>query len=314
MATHTSRPARLPRGAGRQTCSILAAVLVGFALFSAPQQGMTQSGPNRDLDPPAGSSTASRPVYKPTPAREVAVRRFVADVLVFTALHEMGHMMIQETKQKHLGQEEAMADSFAAAVLTFGSRGADDNNPLAAAAKFWYQAHLNQQVGNQGQYNWADIHGQPAQRAYQAVCVLYVSSPQRWVTLARSLGFDEDGLGRCSKEAAQNKHDWDAIVAENHIGGFLAPVFAPYVAVFLYKIDSTLPIDVRAYLSHGRQLIEDSKVLNSVGRSIKQLNVVRHAAIHQKAIPGVNTESLQRDIQHPESEESGCVRFQCNWR
>jgi hypothetical protein len=37
------------------------------------------------------------------------------------------------------------------------------------------------------------------------------------------------------------------------------------------KVDSALRGDVRAYLSHGRQLTEESKALDFVARNIRQL-------------------------------------------
>jgi hypothetical protein len=256
------------------------------------------------LHPGVFREAAAQPTYVPTPANEAFVRRFVADNLEFMLLHEMGHMMIQETKQRLLGPEEYMADAFAAAVLTSGSRGADDRNPLVSVAQFWNQVHNDAQARNPGHYNWADIHGQPAQRAYMAVCILYASDPAKWIGFARSLGLTEKQMQVCVGEASRNKQDWSSVIAEKLNTGtpayqIIAPVFSPNVAVFLNQVDSSLPAEIHGSLSNGRRLTDDSKALDIVARAIKRMRTPLHATIHTKAIPGADVQSLQRNVQHP---------------
>src|SRR5262249_17504799 len=113
-------------------------------------------------------------------------RRDMADFGVgnwlFVLMHEMAHAHVTEMALPVLGREEDAADSFAAiTLLKMGSE--FSHGALVQAAKGWLlTAEQDERQGNR--LAFYDEHGLDRQRAYQIVCLMVGSDPEKFGALA----------------------------------------------------------------------------------------------------------------------------------
>src|SRR5262249_47932368 len=107
---------------------------------------------------------------------------FVMGNTLFTLLHEMGHVAIEEMKLPVLGREEDEADAFA--TLRLIRVGSDfSQRVLAEASKNWFlAARRDQETGAERVYYGE--HNLSEQRAFQVVCLMVGSDPSKFKSLA----------------------------------------------------------------------------------------------------------------------------------
>ena len=240
--------------------------------------------------------------YAPTPQHEAQLRTFVDDVLTFALLHEIAHMVFS---QYHVpvgsaDTEESAADSFAAAVITknVNSVASAQYNGLVSAAMFWDALNILQQTSAPGQYNWADVHGQPEQRALKLACLLYGANPQTFAYVAAKFNL-QDHRGRCVADAAKNQKDWGGIISMNFDPdrGKLFDRWAPHVAVLYHQIPEKLSDGLGIQLSHARQTAQDLGTLDFVGRILLLLKTPPDFAVQvgQQALDAKRNLAMRQD-------------------
>ena len=210
--------------------------------------------------------------YEPTPQNEERLRKFIDDVLQFTLLHETGHMVFwaYSVPLGSLNAEETAADGFAAAVLTSDISASERHNPLRSAALFWDAAHQMQRVATAGEYNWADEHAPPEQRAYNAACLLYGANPKAFADLAEAFGL-QTRRDFCIHDSEKNRKDWAGNVLQQHINpnsGKPLDSWTPYVAVVHESVGKGVPNDWIATLSRERELVRSLGTLDDVAKNL----------------------------------------------
>jgi hypothetical protein len=135
---------------------------------------------------------------------------FVTGNLLFALLHEMGHAHIQEMGLPVLGREEDAADAYAiVALLRVGTD--VSQNILTQAAKGWFLSDArNQKEG----YALAfyDEHGLDRQRAYQIVCLMVGSDPDKFSDLADQVKMPEDRQGTCQGDYSNASWSWQLVL------------------------------------------------------------------------------------------------------
>lgn len=130
-----------------------------------------------------------------------SVAEFVVGNLLYVSLHEIGHAVIDDMYLYVLGREEDAADAYATVtMLKLG--GSFSQNVLVAATKGWeYAARRDEAKGVPLAYY--DEHGLNKQRAYQIVCLMVGSAPDKFEDLANAAKMPEDRQGTC-------QGDWNA--------------------------------------------------------------------------------------------------------
>jgi hypothetical protein len=114
--------------------------------------------------------------------RRRGIVQFVAGNMLFTLLHEMGHAHITEMGLPVLGREEDAADSFAVVtMLKVGSSFSHD--VLVQAAMGWFLNALRDEKEGV-KLSFYDTHGLDRQRAFQIVCLMVGSDPDKFKDLA----------------------------------------------------------------------------------------------------------------------------------
>jgi hypothetical protein len=126
--------------------------------------------------------------------------------MLFALTHELGHALISEMGLYVLDREEDAADSFAVVgMLNVGTAVSD--RVLVAAATSWFMSDKRNQT--QGlEPVFYDEHSLDKQRAYQIVCLMVGSDPDRFAEAAEKAKLPEDRQGTCQGDYSNASWPW----------------------------------------------------------------------------------------------------------
>jgi hypothetical protein len=132
---------------------------------------------------------------------------FVTGNILFATLHELGHAHIQEMGLYVLGREEDAADSHAITALI---RMATDtsHDVLVEATKGWFLDDARNQKEGIG-LAFYDEHGLDKQRAYEIICLMVGSDPDKFSDLADKVKMPEDRQGTCQGDYSNASWSWE---------------------------------------------------------------------------------------------------------
>jgi hypothetical protein len=135
---------------------------------------------------------------------------FVVGNMLFALLHEMGHAHIQEMGLPVLEREEDAADSYAITVLI--NLEADVSyNVLIQAMKGWFLDDLrNHKEGIA--LAFYDEHGLDKQRAYEIICLMVGSDPDKFSALAHQVEMPEDRQASCAGDYSNASWSWETVL------------------------------------------------------------------------------------------------------
>lgn len=282
-------------------------IIVGVIVGGLVAYGAYHSiKPFLEKNPVAAQVSALPPpsAYKSTPANDAMLRQFVSDVLRFTLLHEMGHMVIAVYHVPVLGREEDAADRFATAVMTAKlSDGAPrQHNIVLSAAMFFDAIHTLNQESAPGQYDWADEHGEPRQRADMISCLLFGADPSAYTDLAKDIGLDSDRQARCVRDAAKNRTDWGGVISAslNTETGAFSGANSPTVAVLYHPVANRLTGEVREQQERAREVAQKMGTLDDIAADIKLLREPPRTKISTARVRSWDElMDLDNNVQHP---------------
>ena len=123
---------------------------------------------------------------------------FVTGNTLFVVAHELGHGLINEMHMPVLGREEDAADSFAiVTALSMGPWFSD--RVLMEVTKGWFlSAKRDKKQGNT--LTFYGEHSLDLQRAYNIVCLMVGSDPEKYKTLAEDTELPEARQDSCVYE------------------------------------------------------------------------------------------------------------------
>jgi hypothetical protein len=110
------------------------------------------------------------------------VAAFVAGNMLFVLTHELGHALIGEMDLYVLGREEDAADTFAVTRLLDVGTEVSAQVLIQAATGWFLSEKRNQARGIE--LRFYDAHGLDRQRAYQIVCLMVGSGPDKFAQAA----------------------------------------------------------------------------------------------------------------------------------
>jgi Putative metallopeptidase len=93
----------------------------------------------------------------------------------YVFLHEAGHAMFDRLAIPVFGNEESAADQFATYMLL--QMGRDDARQLILGATYTFRAFMNPAETTEATVGFSDIHGTPAQRFFNLLCIGYGARP-----------------------------------------------------------------------------------------------------------------------------------------
>jgi len=132
---------------------------------------------------------------------------FTTGNVLYAVLHELGHALIDDMYLYVLGREEDAADAFPT-VTALQMGGEFSQQVLAEATKGWFYAdRRNRDRG--GTLEYYDAHGLDQQRAFQIVCLMVGSDPDRFKTLADETKIPDDRQDTCMGDYNTASWGWN---------------------------------------------------------------------------------------------------------
>jgi hypothetical protein len=146
---------------------------------------------------------------KVTLTSEITLEDAVVGPFVDVLLHEVAHAIFDILKIPLFGREEDAADQLAAFILLqFGKEAA--RRTITGAALLFRQMSLDQQPGA-GDY--ASVHGLPAQRFVNVLCIAYGAEPELFRDFVKQGYLPPHRLGFCRWEYRQIAHAFKTLIS-----------------------------------------------------------------------------------------------------
>jgi len=164
---------------------------------------------------------------------------------MFVMAHEMGHALINEMNMPVLGREEDAADSFAVVTaLKIGSEFSE--RVLIEAGKGWVLSSKRDKK-QKNALAFYDEHGLDLQRAYNVVCFMVGSNPDKYKSLAEDTKLPEERQASCVRDYKTTVWSWDEMLKPH-----LRPADKPKVAIKVeYQDDEKYAVQVKILRQMG---------------------------------------------------------------
>src|SRR3954447_15840522 len=145
-----------------------------------------------------------------SPEEKKHLVEFVIGNTLFVMTHELGHGVINEMNMPVLGREEDAADSFAiVTALKIGSQFSE--RVLIEMTKGWFLASKSDK--RQGvPLAFYDEHGLNLQRAYNVVCFMVGSNPEKYRALATETKLPQERQASCVYDWKNTAWSWDEML------------------------------------------------------------------------------------------------------
>ena len=188
------------------------AMTVAALMLNAPSATAQQDQPRlrAGIEEAVKALDTQPRLKKMSPQAKQQLVEFVVGNALFVMAHEMGHALISEMNMPVLGREEDAADSFAI-VTALAMRSGFSERILTEAAKGWVLASKrDKKQGNA--LAFYDEHGLDLQRAYNVVCMMVGSDPEKYKTLAAETKLPEERQTSCVRDYKTTTWSWDEML------------------------------------------------------------------------------------------------------
>jgi hypothetical protein len=146
---------------------------------------------------------------KVTLSNEISLEDAVVGPFVDVLLHELSHAIFDMLKIPLFGREEDAADQLAAFVLMqFGSDVA--RRTITGAALLFHQMAVDQQPGSA---DYAAVHGLPAQRFVNVLCIAYGAEPGLFQDFVKKGLLPSHRIGFCRWEYRQIAYAFRTLIS-----------------------------------------------------------------------------------------------------
>jgi hypothetical protein len=129
----------------------------------------------------------------------------VSDALLFTALHEVGHALVDVLAIPVIGREEDAVDQLAAVMLVDGS----EEGSAAAVNGISGLAGGEEELD---EVTFASEHALGMQRIYNVLCLVYGQDPDGHVHWVDDGVLPQERAAHCPAEYEQVAHSWDRVL------------------------------------------------------------------------------------------------------
>lgn len=149
------------------------------------------------------------------PISEAMARKaltFTAGSLLFTVLHESGHMLVSELGIPVLGKEEDAVDNFATAVMILAEDPRFDRAIRDSASEWWLEH--DRSVSQGYEIPFYDEHSPEKARAFQIACLAVGARPDDFGSYATVIGMPQERQDRCHWDWEQVRDSWDQVLED----------------------------------------------------------------------------------------------------
>ena len=162
-----------------------------------------------------------------SPQKKKQLVEFVIGNTIFVMSHEMGHGLINEMNLPVLGREEDAANSFA--VVTAMKLGPKFSERVLHEATMGWVLSSKEDRKERNPIAYYDEHSLDLQRAYNVVCFMVGSDPEKHKALAAKTRFPEYRQKACVYEWQNTAWSWDEML-KKHLRAADQPKIAVKVA------------------------------------------------------------------------------------
>jgi hypothetical protein len=146
---------------------------------------------------------------KVTLSNEISLEDAVVGPFVDVLLHEVAHAIFDLLKIPIFGREEDAADQLAAFILLqFGNDAA--RRTISGAALLFRQMATEQKPGTA---DYAAVHGLPAQRFVNVLCIAYGAQPKLFADYVKQGFLPVHRIGFCRWEYRQIQHAFKTLIS-----------------------------------------------------------------------------------------------------
>jgi hypothetical protein len=156
----------------------------------------------------------------------------LAGPLFDTILHEFAHAMFDMLRIPVLGREEDAADQVSAYIMLH--LGKAEARRLIAGAAYAYKTEAEAAKIPPAVKQFADVHGTPAQRFYNLLCIAYGADPQLFGDI-----LEKGHLPKERAESCKDEYQQVAYAFQQLIGPHLDPALARQVMDKTWLPDAT---------------------------------------------------------------------------
>ena len=164
---------------------------------------------------------------------------FVLGNTLFVLAHEMGHGLINEMNMPVLGREEDAADSFAITTALKIGTVVSERVLIEAAKGLILSTKRSKKEGDAPAFY--DEHGLDPQRAYNVVCFMVGSNPEKYKQLATDTKLPEERQESCKYDYKKAAWSWDEML-KKHLRSADQPKSAVNV---VYEENETFEVQAR---------------------------------------------------------------------
>lgn len=165
--------------------------------------------------------------------------------------HETGHMLISALELPVLGREEDAVDNLATVLLLEWDEEESDQ-ALIDSADAWFFTDIEQQE-QEAEPVYYDEHGLNQQRAYQTVCLMVGSKPEKFAAYANEVELPEHRQESCRWDFRQARTSWFELLSDHVLADDDAP------STVSYRYD-----EAPENLKYVRDTLQDANLLKDV--------------------------------------------------
>jgi hypothetical protein len=143
---------------------------------------------------------------------------FIADEVIATFYHELGHALIDVLQLPVLGKEEDAADNLSVILMNDIWDEESAAEILTSDATSYALMAAQAEAGGEEPVYW-DVHSLDLQRYYTVVCLFYGANPEMRAQLAKDLELPDERAEQCPEEYQQASDSWYAVLEGTDPGG-----------------------------------------------------------------------------------------------
>src|SRR5262245_61438082 len=194
----------------------LTVATVAATFLLNPSAGSAQPQPEVKARIAAGMDEAVKALdkypktKKLSPEKKRELVEFVLGNTLFVLAHEMGHALMYEMDMPVLGREEDAADSFALVTALKIKSEVSERILLEAAKGYVLTSRRDKKEG--AALAFYDEHGLDLQRAYNVVCMMVGSDPEKYKQLAVDTKLPEERQKSCVRDYKTTSWSWEQML------------------------------------------------------------------------------------------------------
>jgi len=196
---------------------IVAALLTNIPVATAQptqsppaQQAQAQSQIAAGIDDAVKALDSIPRFKKLSPQMKRALVEFIIGNTLFVLAHEMGHGVINEMNMPVLGREEDAADSFAITTAIKLNTKFSERVLEEQIKGLLFSTKQAKKEGDAPAFY--DEHGLDPQRAYNIICYMYGSNPEKYKQLAKDTKLPEERRESCKWDYKNVSWSWDEML------------------------------------------------------------------------------------------------------